>query len=326
MMSLSIKKEIWPIAGSFNISRVSVTEAYVLVVELTDGEYVGRGESEPHESDVSYMDIVEQEIEAVRADIERGISREELDKLLPAGRARNAIDCALWDLEAKKSGKRAWELAGVAMDKPLVTAYTISLNSPEEMAEQTKKYSHRDLLKLKLGEGDCLAQVRAVREAAPNTRLIVDANEAWSFDMLCEMAEPMAELGVELIEQPMPAGQDDELIKYTGPVPLCADESCIDRSSLPHAKGRYAYVNIKLDKTGGLTEALALADAALEQGFKLMVGCMTGTSLAMAPAMIIGQMSEFCDLDGPLLLAKDREDCLKYEDSVVHIPEVNVWG
>lgn len=326
MLSLVIKKETWSLKGSFTISRLTMYESYVLVVEISDGIQVGRGECEPHESDPSCMNVVESIIEDLRSKIENGITRSELNALLPAGPARNAIDCALWDLEAKQSGKRAWELAEVDLNSPLVTAYTICLESAEQMAAKALKHKHRKLLKLKLGAENSIQLVKAVRQQAPDTCLIVDANEAWTFEQLNELAPPLAELGVALIEQPMPAGKDQDLEHYTGPVPLCADESCLDRKSLQDVNKRYEFINIKLDKTGGLTEALLLADEAKRIGLRLMVGCMTGTSLAMAPAMIIGAMAEFCDLDGPLLLEKDRIPGLVYEDSLVCLPEVAMWG
>ncbi|WP_321397069.1 N-acetyl-D-Glu racemase DgcA [Emcibacter sp.] len=326
MVELKIIKEVWPLAGSFNISRVNLTESYVVSVELRDGEYLGRGECEAHESDPAQMDVVEAIIEGLRPELERGIDRAVLSGLLPAGPARNALDCALWDLEAKKSGRRAWENAGVVLDKPLLTAYTIGLDTVDGMAAKAARYRHRELLKVKLNEHDSLERIRSIRQAAPDSRLIVDANEAWTFDLLTELADPFAGLGVELIEQPLPAGGDRELENYKGRVPLCADEACLDRASLSHIRGRYSYINIKLDKTGGLTEALALAKDAQAMGLGIMVGCMTGTSLAMAPAMMIGALAEFCDLDGPLLLARDRSPGLIYEDSLVHIPTSEVWG
>jgi L-alanine-DL-glutamate epimerase-like enolase superfamily enzyme len=246
--------------------------------------------------------------------------------LLPAGPARNAIDCALWDLEAKRSGQRAWHNAGIALEQSLETAYTIGLDSAEIMGAKAAKYQHRALLKLKLGHQNSLELVEAVRSQAPNSTLIVDANEAWTFEQLSELAEPLAALGVVLIEQPLPAGQDQALADYRGSVPLCADESCLDRNSLAAVKQRYSFINIKLDKTGGLTEALLLADEAKSLGLRIMVGCMTGTSLAMAPAMLIGSMAEFCDLDGPLLLAEDRSPGLVYHASNVHRPESATWG
>jgi len=326
MRTLDIKQEIWPLAEKFTISRISLVQSYVLVVEIGEGDFLGRGECEPHESDPQQMIEVESIIEGLRSVIEEGLTREALQTLLPAGPARNAIDCALWDLEAKIEGRRVWEMAEVKSSNTLVTAYTISIDSPQEMAAKAGRNKDRSLLKIKLsGEGN-MERITAVRAAAPDVRLIVDANEAWTYAQLLEFSEPMAKLGVELIEQPLPAGADQELEDYFGPVPLCADESCLDRNSLVQVEKRYSFINIKLDKTGGLTEALKLAKEANSQGLKLMVGCMTGTSLAMAPAMIIGAMAEFCDLDGPLLLAKDRQPGLAFNQSMVSFPEKNLWG
>lgn len=326
MISLRIRQETWPLLKSFNISRSSITESLVLVVEIQDGAYVGRGECEPHENDQSKMGVVAAIIEGIRPQIEQGVGREDLQNLLPSGPARNAVDCALWDLEAKKSGKRAWHIAGVDLPGPLVTAYTISINSPEEMAAEAKGHSHRSLLKVKLGKDGSLARIKAVRHVAPNATIIVDANEAWDFEKLTALAPTFAGLGVAMIEQPLPAGSDQQLDHYTGPIPLCADESCMDRGSLEEVDGRYEFINIKLDKTGGLTEALLLAEEASSRGLKIMVGCMTGTSLAMAPAMVIGAGAMFCDLDGPLLLAKDRIAGLVYDENSVQVPNADVWG
>ena len=326
MISLTIRKEVWQLKEPFVISRVSMNKSFVLVVELRDGQHLGRGECEPHESDSSRSRDVEDTIEDLREKIAQGLTRDELAQLLPPGPARNAIDCALWDLEAKKTGQRAWEIAGVALCKPLITAYTICIGSPAEMAAKAVLNRDRPLLKLKLNAQLCLERVRAVREAAPNSKIIVDANEAWSYQQLVELAEPLAELNVALIEQPLPAGKDEELAHYLGPVALCADESCLDRDSLVTVKQRYQFINIKLDKTGGLTEALNLAKQAKQSGLRIMVGCMTGTSLAMAPAMLIGALAEFCDLDGPLLLKIDREPGLRYENSLVHLPQKELWG
>jgi len=326
MISLKISKEVWALKESFNISRVSMTQSYILKVELSDGEHTGRGECEPHESEPLIMDEVEQIIEGLRRKIEQGLSRAQLNTLLPAGPARNAIDCALWDLEAKQSGQRAWQLAGLALDQPLETAYTIGLGSVESMAKKAAKYKDRALLKIKLNHENNLEILQAIRAQAPDSVLIVDANEAWTFEQLTELSEPFAALGVALIEQPLPAGKDQALADYRGSVPLCADESCLDRHSLSDVKQRYSFINIKLDKTGGLTEALLLANEAKALGLRIMVGCMTGTSLAMAPAMLIGAMAEFCDLDGPLLLAEDRNPGLVYQASNVHQPQPATWG
>ena len=325
-MKMNLSLETWKIRGHFTISRFSISQSNVLTVELRDGEFIGRGECEPHAFDASVAQEVFNSIEQNRALIEAGINRQELNDLLPAGPARNAIDCALWDLEAKRTGRRAWEIAGVTLNSPLTTAYTISLSSPHEMALHASNNHKRPLLKLKLGKKDSLAKVKAVRQAAPEARLIVDVNEAWNIGELNRLAGPLSDLGVELIEQPLPAGEDNQLTAYRGPIPLCADESCLDTSSMPSLNRAYSYVNIKLDKTGGLSEALRLTEAAKNSGFGIMVGCMNGTSLAMAPAMVIGAMAEFCDLDGPLLLEQDRTPGLSYVNSLIHVPTTDVWG
>lgn len=326
MRELSLRSEVWPIAGEFRISSASWTESPVMVVELREGDAVGRGECEPHDLDFEYWRVRAAEIEAVREAIEGGCSRLELLDLLPRGPARNAVDCALFDLEAKLSGRRAWELAGVEMPERLETVYTISAESPQQMALEARPHADRASLKLKLSALDPVGCAAAVREVAPNARLIVDANQAWSLEQLRSAAPGLADLGIALIEQPLPVDQDYLLEGYTSPVPLCADESCLDRSSLPTLRGRYGFVNIKLDKTGGLTEALLLADSARREGFGIMVGCNVGTSWAMAPAMIVAASAAFVDLDGPLLLAKDREPGLSYEGSHVLAPSAEVWG
>ena len=325
-MDMTLRMESWPLKQPFSTSQFSISRSITLTVELRDGEFTGRGECEPHEHDAGIAQEVLRGLESKRALIEAGISRQELDRLLPAGPARNALDCALWDLEAKRSGRRAWELAGVALSSPLTTAYTISLKSPADMAADARSNRDRPLLKVKLGRRESLEIVEAVRRAAPDARLIVDVNGAWSFDELSRAAAPLAELGVELIEQPLPAGGDAELVAYRGPVPLCADESCLDLASLETLSPGYAFVNIKLDKTGGLTEALRLAESAKERSLRIMVGCMNGTSLAIAPAMVIGALAEICDLDSPLLLARDRAPGLHYEGSRIRVPAPDLWG
>lgn len=322
---MTLQLENWKLMQPFRTSRFSLSRNTALTVTLRDGDLIGRGECEPHEYDAAIARDVLNNIERNRANIEGGLSREELDSLLPAGPARNAIDCALWDLEAKRSRRRAWELAGVVL-KPLITAYTISLSSPEDMAVQAGQNRDRPLLKVKLGQKESLASIEAVRRAAPDARLIVDVNGAWDVDELNRLAGPLASLGVELIEQPLPAGEDAELADYLGSVPLCADESCPDTTSLSTLHGKYSYINIKLDKSGGLTEGLRLAEAARTRSLGIMVGCMNGTSLAMAPAMVIGTIAEFCDLDGPLLLESDRSPGLTYEGSLIHVPIPDIWG
>jgi L-alanine-DL-glutamate epimerase-like enolase superfamily enzyme len=274
------------------------------------------------------VDGVVAEIEAQRRAIERGMSRLELQGAMPAGAARNALDCAFWDLEAKISGVPAWRLAGLERaPHPVATAFTLSLGTPEAMGAAARDASAMPVLKLKLGGDDAdIARVTAVRRAAPRARLIVDANEAWSLDQLAAFAPRLAELGVALIEQPLPAGQDEALAGYASPVPLCADESCHGLDSLPALSGRYQAVNIKLDKTGGLTHALELQRAAASAGFGIMVGCMVATSLAMAPAFLLAQQADFVDLDGPLLLERDREPVIAYDGAWMQMPAPELWG
>ncbi|WP_169569530.1 N-acetyl-D-Glu racemase DgcA [Sneathiella limimaris] len=326
MRNLIAYQESWPIRGSFRISRGAKTSADVVVVEITDGRFTGRGECVPYPRYGESPSTVMDEISTIREAINHGASRTDLLSLLPSGAARNAVDCALWDLEAKQTGKSVSELAGIPSPGPLITAYTLSLDTPEKMAGAASANAHRPLIKLKLGgEGD-IERVTAVREAAPKTRLIVDANEAWEPDMLGSYFPAMAELGVELIEQPLPAGEDDNLGELDRPVPICADESCHDTSTLDQVASNYDYINIKLDKTGGLTEALQMAEAAREFGLGIMVGCMLGTSLGMAPAMLLGGMARFVDLDGPLLLEKDRPDGIQFDESVMHPSTHALWG
>jgi L-alanine-DL-glutamate epimerase-like enolase superfamily enzyme len=267
------------------------------------------------------------EIETLRGDLVAGhIDRQNLLERLPAGAARNALDCALWDLEAKRAGKPVHVLAGLAAPEPLTTAYTLSLAEPDVMRRKAAENAGRPLLKLKLGgEGD-IARLEAVRQGAPAATIIVDANEGWTTDLYAEIAPHLLKLGVAMVEQPLPAGKDEALAEIERPLPVCADESCHDRASLPGLRGRYDMVNIKLDKTGGLTEALALRQDAIEAGFKVMVGCMVGTSLAMAPAFLVGQDAEIVDLDGPLLLAEDRDPPIRFEGSRMLPPDPALWG
>lgn len=324
---LSAREESWPIAGVFVIARGAKTAARVVVVEVRDGALVGRGEATPYPHYGETPASVLAAIEAVRQRIEAGADNDTLQRLLPAGAARNAVDCALWDLAAKRQGVRAWVLAGRERLDPVKTAFTLSVGPPDEMGEMARAQARRPLLKLKLG-GDAqdLDRVAAVRTAAPKARLIVDANEALTFDTLRRLAPELARLGVLLIEQPLPAGQDAALEGYDSPVPLCADESIHTRSELDQCARRYACLNIKLDKAGGLTEALALRRAAASAGLEVMVGCMVATSLAMAPAMIVAQGAAFVDLDGPLLLARDRQPGLSYLGSLVEPPPPDLWG
>jgi len=319
-------QESWPIRGSFRISRGVKTAADVVVVEINEDGVTGRGECVPYPRYGESPSTVLDEISTIREAIVHGAGRIDLLTLLPSGAARNAVDCALWDLEAKLTGKSIHELAGIPAPGPLITAYTLSLDTPEKMGIAAGHNAHRPLIKLKLaGDGD-IERVAAVRNSAPKTRLIVDANEAWDARMMENYFPAMADLGVELIEQPLPAGSDMSLGEMARPVPICADESCHDTSTLDQIAANYDYINIKLDKTGGLTEALQLAEAAKEFGLGIMVGCMLGTSLGMAPAMQLGGFARFIDLDGPLLLEKDRPNGIQFDDSVMHPVSPKLWG
>lgn len=319
---ITVTRDVFRLAQVFTISRGSRTEAQVLTVTVDRDGIRGRGECVPYARYDETLASVTAQIEALPF----GVTRAELQDLLPAGAARNAVDCALWDLEAKAASKRAWDLAGLSAPKPEITAYTLSLDTPEKMQAQATKNAFRPLLKIKLGTPDDMPRLEAVRAGAPNARIIVDANEGWSAEVYADLAPHLLRLGVALVEQPLPAGDDDALIGMARPVPICADESCHDRASLPKLKGKYDVVNIKLDKTGGLTEALALRAAALEQGYEVMVGCMVGSSLAMAPATILAQGALVTDLDGPLLLAEDRDTPLVFDDRGVHAPDAALWG
>ncbi|MEE8188823.1 MAG: N-acetyl-D-Glu racemase DgcA [Kiloniellales bacterium] len=331
MIGLAVRRESWPIRGSFTISRGSKTAAEVVVAELSlsdpDGrQATGRGECVPYARYGETPEGVMESIESLRDPLSNGLDRLGLQEALPAGAARNALDCAFWDLEAKRSGRRVWELMGAPAPKPVVTAYSLSLDTPEAMGRAAAENAERPLLKLKLAGPDDLARVEAVHGNAPEARLIVDANEGWSAADYEALAPRLAALGVELIEQPLPAGEDAALASLAHPVPVCADESCHDTATLQALSGRYDAINIKLDKTGGLTEALKLRDAARAQGFRVMVGCMIAGSLAMAPALLVAQDAEVVDLDGPLLLARDRPEGLAYEGSVINPPEPELWG
>ncbi len=327
MPRLTVRRESFPIRGSFTISRGSRTVAEVVLVELQAGTCRGRGECVPYARYGETVEGVVAAIESVRGPLERGeLDREALQAALPAGAARNALDCAFWDLEAKAAGKRVWELAGLPAPGPLTTAYTLSLDTPERMGEAAAANAARPLLKLKLAGPEDLARVEAVRAGAPDAKLVVDANEGWDAEAYSRLAPELARLGVAMVEQPLPAGSDAGLDGLPRPVPLCADESCHDRSSLPQLKGRYDLINVKLDKTGGLTEALALVAEAEAAGFSIMVGCMLGTSLAMAPATLPAQRAQVVDLDGPLLLAEDRTPALRFEGSVIEPAQPELWG
>ena len=322
---IEAREEIWPLKEVFRISRGSRTEAQVVVVTVSDGKHTGRGEGVP-------IKRYNQNIASVLAQIESvkrvpNLDRHLAQKLLPTGAARNALDCALWDLEAKRSGKRMWELANLPIVDQVETSFTISLDSPEKMAASAKANSNQRILKLKLG-GDALdlQRVEAVREAAPMSRLLIDANESWSLKHYRKIIPALKGLGVELVEQPFPADADEVLESLDHPVPVCADESCHTTTDLPRLKNRYEVINVKLDKTGGLTEALRLCEQARESGFKLLIGCMVGTSLSMAPARLLASAAEWVDLDGPLLLARDCDHALPYENGRIGIPPRELWG
>ena len=319
---IEVTRDVFRLAQVFTISRGSRTEAQVLTVRVTRDGVTGWGECVPYARYDETLDSVEAQIRS----LPDGIDRAALQEALPAGAARNAVDCALWDLEAKQAGCRVWELAGLAAPGPEVTAYTLSLDTPEAMQAQAAKHAHRPLLKIKLGTPDDMPRLEAVRTGAPDARIIVDANEGWSAQVYADLAPHLQRLGVALVEQPLPAGDDDALLGVERPVPLCADESCHDRGSLAGLKGKYDMVNIKLDKTGGLTEALALRDVARAEGYEIMVGCMVGSSLAMAPAVLVAQGAAVTDLDGPLLLAEDRDAPLVFDEAGVHPSKPALWG
>jgi L-Ala-D/L-Glu epimerase len=324
--NLLARIERWPIAGAFTISRGAKTEAVTVVAEVRRGGHIGRGECVPYARYGETPDATLSVLKSMQGLVRRGLDRQALQAAMPAGAARNALDCALLDLEAKSRGQRVWDLLERPAPRACTTAYTISLGSPEAMAEATAKAAHRPLLKIKLGGDGDGERIVAVRKAAPESELIVDANEAWTADNLEQNLAECAEVGVTLVEQPLPAGKDEALARIRRPLAVCADESVHDRASLEGLRERYDAVNIKLDKTGGLTEALAMADAAHALGFEIMIGCMVATSLAMAPAMLLAQQARFVDLDGPLLLARDREHPLRYDGSTVYPPEAALWG
>ncbi len=319
---ITVSHDVFQLAEVFTISRGSRTEAKVLSARVSRDGVAGWGECVPYARYDETMQSVTEQIKGLPSEI----SRIELQGALSAGAARNAVDCALWDLEAKAAGKRVWDLLGLPAPKPEITAFTLSLASPDEMEASARKHSHRPLLKIKLGTPDDMGRLEAVRRGAPDTPIIIDANEGWTAEVYTELAPHLVRLGVKLVEQPLPAGQDDMLAEIVRPLPVCADESCHDRASLPGLKGKYDVVNIKLDKTGGLTEALSLKDQAIAEGYGVMVGCMVGSSLAMAPATILAQGAAFTDLDGPLLLAEDREEPLIFDDAGVHAPSAKLWG
>jgi len=325
-MRLTIAEERWPIAGSFTISRGSKTEAHVVTVTLEDGGHTGRGECVPYPRYEETVPQVIAALQAARSRIEAGTTRDAIASILTPHAARNALDCALWDLAAKKAGVPAWQLAGLVEPKPAVTAYTLSLDTPEAMGEAAAKASGRPLLKLKLGREGDVERLKLIRRNAPHSRLIVDANEGWTADNLAAMLAACADAGVELVEQPLPAGNDEALRAVSRAVTVCADESAHGLDSLDQLVGKYDAINIKLDKTGGLTPAIALAHAARERDLSIMVGCMLATSLAMAPAFLLAPFAEVIDLDGPLLLKEDRSPAIRFDGSLMHPAPTDLWG
>ena len=322
---IEAREEIWPLKEVFRISRGSRTEAQVVVVTVSDREYAGRGECVPIARYNQSTESVIAQIESIKG--EKSLDRQHVQKLLPAGAARNALDCALWDLEAKISGKRVWELANIPVVPEVVTTLTISLDTEAKMAAAAMANATAPILKLKLGGDDLdLARVKAVREAAPAARVLIDANESWSREHYEEIVPALKELGVALIEQPFPADADEVLETLDRPISVCADESCHTTADLSRLTNRYETINVKLDKTGGLTEALHLCERAREDGFKLLFGCMVCTSLGIAPARLLASTADYVDLDGPLLLASDREHPVPYKDGRIGIPPRQLWG
>ena len=322
MLKFEVYAETFPLANVFTISRGAKTHAHVVRIAVSDGEFSGQGECVPY---ARYGESVES-VTQLLSNLPNDLTREQLQEFMPAGAARNAIDCALWDLEAKQSSQPVWRLAGLAEPKELTTAYTLSLESADEMCENAKKNAFRPLLKLKLGTPDDLPRLQAVREGAPDSQIMVDANEGWSLEDLSALQPHLEELGIALVEQPLPEVDDSGLIGNTFTMPICADESSHTSEGLEELRAKYDIVNIKLDKTGGLTEALKMKAKAQELGFGIFMGCMVGTSLGMAPATLVAQGASFVDLDGPLLLAQDRSHGIRYEGSTMYPPLSGLWG
>jgi L-alanine-DL-glutamate epimerase-like enolase superfamily enzyme len=322
--TITARTEAWPIRGSFRIARGAKTEAHVVSVEIRRGSFSGRGECVPY---ARYAETLESVLEQLQS-LPQDITRAALQTALPAGAARNAVDCALWDIEAKESGSPVHKLAGLPEPRIVKTAFTLSLDTPDAMGAAARDAAAKgyDVLKLKVAGAGDIERVEAVRRAAPAAQLIVDANEGWSEDDLARLVPPLAQLSVALIEQPLPAGRDDALHDFASPIPICADESCHTRADLPRLVGRYGVINVKLDKAGGLTEAITLTRAAQDMGFEIMLGCMVSTSLSMAPAVLLAPLARYVDLDGPLLLARDREPALTYDGNRIHPPGSELWG
>ncbi len=319
---ITVTHDRFALRDTFTISRGSKTHADVVTVRITRGGHTGIGECVPYARYGETLESVAAQIASLPAEITRAA----LQTALPAGAARNAVDCAMWDLECKAQGRRAWELAGLPAPSPVQTAFTLSLDTPDAMRAKAAANAHRPILKIKLGTPDDMPRLEAVRQGAPRATLIIDANEGWTPDIYTHLAPHLIRLGVALVEQPMPAGADDMLAEIARPLPVCADESAHDAASLPALVGRYDMVNLKLDKTGGLTEGLISRDTARKLGLRVMVGCMVGSSLAMAPASLMAQGADYADLDGPLLLREDRANALHYDAQGLHPPPPDLWG
>lgn len=325
-MRVRFSKRCWSFISPFRLAGEVWSDAWTVVVELMDGALKGRGEARGVYYRAETADSMLAQLAAVESQLVNGVSREELQALLPAGGARNAIDCALWDLEAKRAGKRVWELAGMRQVTALRTAYTLSMDTPEAMGRAAASAQCYSLLKAKLDGGDDLARIIAVRRARPDAEIVVDANQAWNEEQLHQLIPQFSELGVKLIEQPVPPDEDEVLRGFVSSIPLCADEACQTTESLYSLVRKYQYVNIKLDKAGGLTEALRIASVARDLKFKLMVGCMGGSSLSMAPGFVVGQLCDVVDLDGPLLCTRDVPHGIRYEGSRMGSPDPLLWG
>ncbi len=325
-LTVNLHTETWPYARPFRITGRSITEKTHVIVELSDGNHIGRGEAWCIPYCGETIEQVVADIESIADTIRQGISRDELQTLLPRGGARNAVDLALWDLSCKQQNTSIWQLTGI-QPKPIATGYTIGIeDTPAELAELASQASQYPLLKIKLDSDQPFERMAAIRQARPDAQLVIDANQGWDFELLQLLTPKLKTLGVEMIEQPLPRGKDEALADYDSPIPLCADESCLDRTDLDDVMGRYSMINIKLDKTGGLTEALLLAREAKARGLDLMVGNMGGTSLCIAPATVVGQLCSLCDLDGPLLLKYDRTHAVSYRDELIEVIESQLWG
>jgi L-Ala-D/L-Glu epimerase len=323
---LTVTRRAWAFVQPFATAHGVTASVDVVVAEISDGDSRGRGEGVPLQRYGESIESVVAAVDAMKGAIVSGLNRDTLQHALPPGAARNALDCAFWDIDAKRAYRSVAELAGLGAATPVVTAFTIALDAPEKMAELAGANRTRPLLKLVLGGDGDVERVRAVRRAAPTSRLIVDANESWNESQLREFMPALLDFRVSLIEQPLPADADDALASLEHPIPICADESCRTIADLDRLNGKYEAINIKLDKTGGLTGALALAAVAKRRGFRIMAGGMIGTSLGIAPALLVAQYAEIVDLDGPLHLASDRAPGLRYEGSTIHPPDQSFWG